>query len=117
MDRGGPYHNFDCQTAVNFIRSIIYRFGLPHSIITDNGTDFTADEFRDFCRDQGVKLNYASVAHLQSNGQVEKANGLVCSGIKKRLLVPLKRAAGAWVEELPSVLWSLRTTPDRKSVV
>ena len=34
------------------------------------------------------------------------------SGIKKRLLVPLKRAAGAWVEELPSVLWSLRTTPN-----
>ena len=57
-------------------------------------------------------LNYASVAHPQSNGQVEKANELVTSGIKKRLLVPLKRATGAWVEELPSVLWSLRTTPN-----
>ena len=34
------------------------------------------------------------------------------SGIKKRLLVPLKRAVGAWVEVLPSVLWSLRTTPN-----
>jgi hypothetical protein len=43
---------------------------------------------------------------------VEKANGLVCSGLKKQLLRPLKRAAGAWVEELPSVLWSLRTTPN-----
>jgi hypothetical protein len=36
----------------------------------------------------------------------------VCGGLKKRLLRPLKRAAGAWVEELPSVLWSLRTTPN-----
>ena len=52
------------------------------------------------------------MAHPQSNGQVEKANGLVCSGIKKRLLVPLKRVVGAWVEELSSVLWSLRTTPN-----
>ena len=52
------------------------------------------------------------MAHPQSNGQLEKANGLVTSGIKKRLMVPLKRAAGAWVEELPSVLWSLRTTPN-----
>src|SRR3954471_14581353 len=33
-------------------------------------------------------------------------------GIKKRLLAPLKQAAGNWVEELPSVLWSLRTTPN-----
>ena len=30
-------------------------------------------------------------------------------------MTPLKRAAGAWVEELPSVLWSLRTTPNRST--
>jgi hypothetical protein len=52
------------------------------------------------------------VAHPKSNGQVEKANGLICVGLKKRLLRPLNRAAGAWVEELPSVLWSLRMTPN-----
>jgi hypothetical protein len=52
------------------------------------------------------------VAHPKSNGQVEKANGLICAGLKKRLLRPLRRAAGAWVEELPLVLWSLRTTPN-----
>jgi hypothetical protein len=52
------------------------------------------------------------VAHPKSNGQVEKANGLVCAGLKKRLLRPLKHAADAWVKELPSVLWSLRTTPN-----
>ena len=46
---------------------------------------------------------------------MEKANGLVCSGVKKRIFVPLKRVAGAWVEELPSVLWSLRTTPNRST--
>jgi hypothetical protein len=52
------------------------------------------------------------VAHPKSNGQVEKANGLVCGGLKKRLRRPLKRATGAWVKELPSVFWSLRTTPN-----
>jgi hypothetical protein len=50
------------------------------------------------------------VVHPKSNGQVEKANGLVCASLKKRLLRPLERAVGAWVKELPSVLWSLRTT-------
>jgi hypothetical protein len=52
------------------------------------------------------------VAHPKSNGHVEKANGLVCAGLKKRLLRPLKCAAGAWVKELLLVLWSLRTTPN-----
>jgi hypothetical protein len=44
---------------------------------------------------------------------VEKANGLILAGIKPRLVEPLERSAGCWVEEFPSVLWSLRTTPNR----
>jgi hypothetical protein len=44
---------------------------------------------------------------------VEKANGLILAGIKPRLVEPLERSAGCWVEELPSVLWSLCTTPNR----
>jgi hypothetical protein len=60
----------------------------------------------------GVKLKFAYVAHPKTNGQVKKANGLICNGIKKRLLGPLEKAKHAWVDELPSVLWSLRTTPN-----
>jgi hypothetical protein len=58
----------------------------------------------------GIKLKFAYVAHPKTNGQVEKANGLICNGIKKRLLAPLEKAKHAWVDELPSVLWSLRST-------
>jgi transposase InsO family protein len=104
--------NQEATTAVKFFKSIVYRYGVPNSIITDNGPNFTSGEFQDFTKNLGIKLKYASVSHPKSNGQVEKANRLICGGLKKRLLRPLKRAAGAWVEELPSVLWSLRTTPN-----
>ena len=30
-------------------------------------------------------------------------------------MVPLQRTLGCWVEELPSVLWSINTTPDRST--
>jgi hypothetical protein len=60
----------------------------------------------------GIKLKFVSVAHPKTNGQVKKANGLICNGIKKRLLAPLEKAKHAWVDELPFVLWSLRTTPN-----
>jgi transposase InsO family protein len=82
---------------------------VPNSIITKNDTNFTSGEFQEFAKELGIKIKYASVAHPKSNGQVKKANGLICAGLKKRLIRPLKRVAGAWVEELPSVLWSLRT--------
>jgi hypothetical protein len=34
---------------VEFIREIMYRFGIPSNIITDNGTQFTMKDFKDFC--------------------------------------------------------------------
>jgi transposase InsO family protein len=107
-----PVTTQDSAAAINFIKSIDFRFGVPHSIITDNGTNFTSKEFKSYCESMGIKLKFASVAHPKTNGQVEKANGLICNGIKKWLLAPLKKAKNAWVDELPSVLWSLRTTPN-----
>nr|XP_051202280.1 uncharacterized protein LOC127315878 [Lolium perenne] len=76
-----------------------------------NGTNFDSKKFQKFCDDGGIKLKFASVAHPQTNGQVERITGLIEDGLKKRLT----GAAGAWVKELPSVLWSLRTTPNRST--
>jgi transposase InsO family protein len=90
-----PVTNQEATTEVQFFESIIYRYGVPKSIITYNGTNFTSGEFQEFAKVLGIKIKYASVAHPKSNGQVEKANGLVCAGLKKRLLRPLKRTAGA----------------------
>jgi transposase InsO family protein len=106
-----PVTNQEATMAVKFFESIVYRYGVPNSIITDNGTNFISGEFQEFTKELGIKIKYALVAHPKSNGQVEKANGLVCGGLKKRLLGPLKHAAGAWVEELPLVLWSLQPMP------
>jgi transposase InsO family protein len=110
--KAGPVTNQEATTAVKFFESITCWYGVPNSIITENSTNFTSDEFQEFAKELGIKIKYASVAHPKSNRQVEKANGLACAGLKKRLLRPLKHAAGAWVEELPSVLWSLCTTPN-----
>jgi transposase InsO family protein len=102
-----PVTTQDSTAAINFIKSIVFRFGVPYSIITDNGTNFTSKEFKSYCEGLGIKLKFASVAHPKTNGHVKKANGLICNGIKKRLLAPLEKAKSAWVDELPSVLWSL----------
>jgi transposase InsO family protein len=57
---------------VEFIKEIMYRFGVPINIITDNGTQFTAREFKNFCADLGIKINHALVSFPQINGQVER---------------------------------------------
>ena len=98
---------------IDFISGVVHRYGVPHSIITDNGSNFTADKVKTWCSNMGIKLDYASVYHPQTNGQVERATGLIMSGIKPRLVRSLKESDTHWVEELDAVLWGLRTTPNR----
>jgi transposase InsO family protein len=99
-----PVTTQDSTATINFMKSIVFRFGVPHNIITDNGTNFTSKEFKSYYESMGIKLKFASVAHPKTNGQVEKANSLICNRIKKRLLAPLEKAKHAWVDELPFVL-------------
>src|ERR1041385_2910753 len=68
-----------------------------------------------FCQREHIRLDLASVGHPQSNGQAERANQELLRGIKPRLIVPLKSTSGCWEEELPSVLWSIRRTPNRST--
>nr|CAH66235.1 H0825G02.12 [Oryza sativa] len=99
------------DNAIKFIRGIFCRYGLPHRIITDNGSQFISADFQDYCIGLGVKICFASVSHTQSNGQAERANDIVLQGIKTRVYDRLMSHDKKWVEELPSVLWAVRTTP------
>jgi transposase InsO family protein len=105
-----PAASITAAKVVEFIKEIMYRFGVANNIITDNGTQFTARKFRDFCADSGIKINYASVSHPQSNDQVERSNDMILQGLKSRIFDRLKPCAKKWVKELPSVLWALCTT-------
>ena len=74
-----PVKTAESGPAIDFIYGVVHRYGVPHSIITDNGTNFTADEVKLWCKNMGIKLDYTSVYHPQSNDQVERANGLIMS--------------------------------------
>jgi hypothetical protein len=99
MGRGSPSNNsgFHSSNQLHQVNSIF--FGVPHNIITDNGTNFTSKEFKNYCESMGIKSKFAYVAHPETNWQVEKANSLIFNGIKKRLLAPLEKAKHAWVDE------------------
>ena len=87
-------------------QNIICRFGIPRTIVADHGKQFDCDSFRQFCEGLHIRLSLASVSYPQSNGQAESTNKTILHGLKTRL----DKAKGAWVEQLPTILWAYRTT-------
>jgi transposase InsO family protein len=108
-----PITNLRAEQAVSFFTDIIHRFGVPNSIITNNDTQFTGRKFLEFCDKHHIRVDWAAVAHPQTNGQVERANGMILQGLKPRIFNRLNKYGRKWLQELSSVIWSLRTTPSR----
>jgi transposase InsO family protein len=86
-----PLNNIRSEQAVAFFTNIIHRFGVSNSIITDNGTQFTGRKFLDFCEDHHIRVDWAAVAHPMTNGQVERANGMIPQGLKPRIYNDLNK--------------------------
>jgi transposase InsO family protein len=80
-----PITNLRAEQAVTFFTDIVYRFGVPNSIITDNGSQFTGRRFLEFYDKFHIRVDWAAVAHPQTNGQVERANGMILRGLKPRI--------------------------------
>lgn len=61
----------DANTSKFLWMNIIYRFGISHSIISDNGKQFDNKKVRGLCEELGIKKCFSISYHLQVNGQVE----------------------------------------------
>lgn len=65
--------------------NIISRFGVPRTLISDNGTHFDCKKYENFTRNLRINHRFASVAHPQTNGQTEVTNRTILTGLRNRL--------------------------------
>jgi transposase InsO family protein len=85
---------------------------VPKAITVDNGIQFDAETFKEFCDQIGSKIHFASVRHPESNGLVERANGIIMTRIMKLIF---NQPRGKWPDELIKVVWSHNTTISRST--
>ena len=100
----GPSDFTHLLVVVKCFLDIIYQFGVPNCIITDHGTNFTGKKFLDFSDGYSIRINWASVGHPRTNGQVKRANGMVLQGLKLHIFDRLNKYAGRWVAEVRAIL-------------
>ena len=54
------------------LRTIITHWGFPEQLVSDNGPQFTSEEFKQFCRLNGIKHVLVAPYHPRSNGEAER---------------------------------------------
>jgi len=74
------------KEMVEFVKEhIVYRFGTPQTITTDQGSMFISEEFGEFAASMGIKLLNSSPYYAQANGQAEASNKGIIKLIKRKI--------------------------------
>lgn len=69
------------KTTIKVLEDIFSTFGCPRIIISDQGTSFTSNEFKNFVKSIGVKHIYNAVATPRANGQIERYNRTILNSL------------------------------------
>jgi transposase InsO family protein len=78
----------------------------------DNAAQFDSKVFRTFCDQIGTNIHFASVRYPESNGLVERANGVILTGIMRSIF---NLSKGKWPNELVKVVWNRNTSVSRST--
>ena len=65
------------------MQGIFARHGIPNLVISDNGPQFSSEEFKEFSKRYQFSHQTSSPRHPQANGLVERTVGIVKSILKK----------------------------------
>ena len=90
--------------TIEKLRMVFSVHGLPHKIVTDNGTAFTSNEFRQFMAQNGIKHVTSAPYHPSSNGQAERAVQTFKRAMERMGDIPIQ-------ERISKFLFSYRLTP------
>lgn len=97
----------DCARAL--FRGWIQRFGVPSTITSDRGAQFTSGIWRELCLLLNISHVPTTSFHPQSNGLVERFHRRLKDALRARC------AASNWYHHLPWVMLAVRATPREDS--
>jgi hypothetical protein len=100
-----PIKNVTSGNMIDFVKEhIVYWFGIPQTITTNQGSQFTSREFEEYANSLGIKLLNSSLYYAQANGQAKAAN----KGIIKLIKRKIDENPKWWHTILNETLWAYR---------
>lgn len=71
------------EATIKVLRTLFATHGIPETLISDNGSGFTSQEFQYFMNQNGIRHSRTSPYHPSSNGLAERAVQTIKQGISK----------------------------------
>ena len=81
-------------------------YGLPKKMMSDTGSNFVSDKFKQFCENLNIEKAAASSYHHQSNEQVEACIKFIKCTIKKCIYTKIDTHIAILQKEQPSLSYN-----------
>ena len=101
-----PLTTITTGNTIRALSGVFSRYGNPETLVSDNGTQFTSEDFKVMCESRGINHLRIAPYHPQSNGQAERFVDTLKRGFKK-----LNGEGPPTLATLDELLMSYRTTP------
>ncbi|GBO00385.1 Retrovirus-related Pol polyprotein from transposon 412 [Araneus ventricosus] len=98
-----PLDNISADTVARaFYSNWVARFGTPHKLITDRGTQLRSETLQTLSKICGIKLQHTTAYHPACNGKVERLHRTLNTALKAHNNL-------SWIDTLPKVFLGFRT--------
>lgn len=102
-----PMPNIETETVAEALVSIFSRVGIPESMLSDCGTQFTSEVMKEVSRLLSLTQVSTTPYHPMCNGLVEKLNATIKQMLKKMCA----ERPQDWDRYLPALMFALREVP------
>ena len=103
-----PISQQDALTVARiFVEQIILKFGIPQTLLTDQGSNFLSELFANVCKFLRVKRIKTSAYHPQTNGALERTRRVLLEYLRCYIL----ENQTDWDKWVPYATFVFNTTP------
>ena len=106
-----PMKNIQAETVAEAMIDVFSRVGLPEEILSDLGTQFTAEVMKETCRLLQIKQMTTTPYNPKCNGLVERFNGTMKQMLKRLCEEQPKK----WDRFINALLFAYREVPQEST--